>query len=525
MDNLSPRHSYEAPPEPRAAIGRYNIERQLGRGGMGEVLKGFDPVSLKHVAIKILDAEAYRDDEILRRFEREAQSALTLDHPNVARFFGMEYDEENRPFLVMEFIDGHPLDKWMKNNLDAPFSRIVDFAIQAARGLENAYHRSIIHRDIKPSNLIITPELNLKIIDFGLAKSLWDTSTITSTGMVVGTPRYISPEQGMGRSVDHRSDIYSLGATLYELLTRQPPYDGDTPLAIMMKHINTPLVPPYLVNPKIPGDVNEIVLKMMAKDPKERYQDYEPLIRDMESAKIHRLSKERRSAEMEHFAGNAATVMVDGSNNNDGATTPASRPASYLSEGLVNVSYTGPEEQPRSRASMVILSVAGLILVVLALAALFVPRNHEGEKSSNPISRKFASWMKKDKGTDKPAGTSPEERAREDADKIRQTQSRMEAVVSKVLQGQAVAPEKQVTIRELRNSGGMSDEDTMDAWGHDLTIVHSGDGAGVLVSSGRDGEENTDDDVRYPLDGTGKTVPKALRAEDMEPEKTNAGTK
>ena len=272
------------PPDDRRRIGRFIIEYMIGRGGMGEVYKAWDPENNRCVALKILDVKGYEDPDTLKRFQRESQAALVLDHPNIARFYGAEKDEQGHPIIAMDYIDGTGLDVVLDERPDIPFSQLVDYVVQTARGLENAYRRSIIHRDIKPGNLLIDKDGNVKIIDFGLAKSMWDNSALTGSGLVVGTPRYISPEQGMGRNVDHRSDIYSLGATFYELVTRRTPFEGDTPLAIMMKHISSPLVPPYMVNPQVPADISEIIMKMMAKDPNHRYQDYEPLIRDLESA-------------------------------------------------------------------------------------------------------------------------------------------------------------------------------------------------------------------------------------------------
>lgn len=521
MENLTPRHSYQPPAGARTTIGKYQVERVIGRGGMGEVLEAIDPSSGKHVAIKVLDADAYRDDELLRRFHREAQSALALDHINIARFYGLEYDDEDRPIIVMEFIAGHSLDQWLKKNPEPPFSQLVDFAIQTARGLENAYRRSIIHRDIKPSNLIVTAESMIKIIDFGLAKSMWDTSGLTGTGMVVGTPRYISPEQGMGRNVDHRSDIYSLGATLYELLTRQPPFDGETPMAIMLKHINTPLVPPYLVNPRVPGDVNEIVLRMMAKDPKERYQDYEPLIRDLESAKIHRLAKERRSVDMDTaMLGQAPTVAMQGTPR---SATMHSRPSSYLTEGLVDVKYNGPEETPQSNLSKILLTASGVLILLFAGTALFMPRQVEGKKQSSWLSQKVASVFKP--VDQKDVELSPEQLAQADVEKVHLTASRMEAIVSKILDQRSANRNKQVTIRSLRESGAMSEEETQDGWGNDFYLVQNGDGSGALYSKGRDGEEKSGDEFRYALDGSSRDVPPALKESDFAPAKEETGSR
>jgi len=186
------------PPAGARMIGRYRVVKQIGRGGMGEVLKAVDTATERTVAIKLIDAEAAREPDALRRFEREAKSAMALDHPRIAQIYAQEKDASGRPFLVMEYVDGKPLDRFLKENPEAPFSQLVDIVLQAAQGLDAAHRRSIIHRDIKPSNILITPAGGVKIIDFGLAKSLWDESSITATDMVVGTPRYISPEQGMG---------------------------------------------------------------------------------------------------------------------------------------------------------------------------------------------------------------------------------------------------------------------------------------------------------------------------------------
>ena len=242
MDTFSPSSPYGGSSyDSRTVIGRFQIEGLIGKGGMGKVLKARDPNDGRLVALKILDIEAYADDELRRRFEREAKSASLLDHANIAHIYGMELDENGHPVLVMEYIEGLPLDTIIKDNPDVSFSKMVDFVIQAARGLEYAYRRSIIHRDIKPSNLILASNGVLKIIDFGMAKSLWDNTSLTATGMVVGTPRYISPEQGMGRNVDHRADIYSLGATFYELLTRHPEVKAEVKAEVEMRSLLAPV--------------------------------------------------------------------------------------------------------------------------------------------------------------------------------------------------------------------------------------------------------------------------------------------
>jgi serine/threonine protein kinase len=519
MNETSPDPALPSGIPARTFIGKFEVVCVLGRGGMGEVVKAIEPMAKQAVAIKLLDAEAYADEDLLRRFEREGQAAQFLEHQNIARFYGMEYDDEARPIIVMEFVDGVPMDQLIRENLEMQFSSITDYCVQAAKGLEYAFRRSIIHRDIKPSNLIVMPTGMLKIIDFGLAKSLWDNTHLTGTGMVVGTPRYISPEQGMGRNVDHRSDIYSLGATLYELLTRQVPFDGETPMAIMMKHINSPLIPPYMINPKVPSDLNEIVIRMMAKDPKDRYQDYEPLIRDLESAKIHRLAKERRMPGDANVAGQSMAPITGSDptfiSDKDYSYSNTGRPSSYLTEGLVDVKYTGPEEAPVSRLKLVFLGLAGLLIIGMSLFLLSMPTTTiDGERKPSRLGKAISGMLAKPPAN-KTGGT-PAEQAKDDEEKITATRERMESLLSKVLTHREKSSKLEVpTVRELRRADVIGAEDAVDAWGTDFYIVNSGGGGGTLVSAGRDRAENTADDFRLSLDGSTRQIPKPRTAEDF----------
>jgi serine/threonine-protein kinase len=494
------------PPAGARMIGRYRVVKQIGRGGMGEVLKAVDTATDRTVAIKLIDAEAAREPDALRRFEREAKSAMALDHPRIAQIYAQEKDASGRPFLVMEYVDGKPLDRFLKENPEAPFSQLVDIVLQVAQGLDAAHRRSIIHRDIKPSNILITPAGGVKIIDFGLAKSLWDESSITATDMVVGTPRYISPEQGMGRGVDHRSDIYSLGATFYELVTRQSPFDGDTPLAIMMKHINSPLTPPYMINPHVPADINRIICKMMAKDPGERYQNYDELISELEQAKLHRLAKEGRLPDSELFAlGEAPTVHVG----------TQGTPRSYLTEGLVHVRLEDlPDPPPPSRMKIIALSVVGVLLIAAALYALLRPAQDEaGIRQPSPLARGVLALLGR---LEPPREPSAEQLAAEDAERVATTRARIELMINKILDYQRTAnrPGRLPTIKDLRRLGLATEEETRDGWGNDLIIISGGDG--VVKSVGRDGIEGTGDDFIFTASGTPQQVPRALTPEEIE---------
>lgn len=501
MDLTDPNPTTPLPSTPRL-IGRFRVDRLLGRGGMGEVHKAYDSTNKRDVAIKILDTRGYEDHDTLKRFEREAMAALVLDHPNIGRFYGTERDNEDRPIIVMEFIEGEGLDMLLQNTPDLSFSQRLDFVIQAAKGLEYAYRRSIIHRDVKPGNLLVDSSGRLKIIDFGLAKSLWDNSNLTGTGLVVGTPRYISPEQGMGRSVDHRSDIYSLGATFYEMVTGKTPFDGDTPLAIMMKHINAPLTPPYLVNPRVPNDMSDIIMKMMAKDPGHRYQDYEPLVRDLESAKIHRMAKERRTP------GNASglqTVVLP--ENLADYTDEYKAATSYLTEGLIDVEVPVAEEERTSPAKFILLSIAGMVVLGCALMLLLKPgaSDSDGEVSSS-LGKKIGALFAKNRGK-APETPTVTDIARRDEEFIRTTRARMDAVVSKLL---TLGRHRDFsTVAALRTEGLFTEEQTTDAWGNDF-YISDGSGGGVLVAPGRDGADNTADDFRMWLDGSQQTIPEPL---------------
>lgn len=495
-------------------IGRFTVKHTLGRGGMGQVLLAWDDEAKRLVAIKILNAEACEDPEMRQRFEREASAAMALNHTNIGRFHGTEVDQYGNPIIVMEYIEGISLESILKDNIELPFSVITDYVIQASRGLENAYRRSIIHRDIKPSNLLVTPSGELKVIDFGLAKSMWDNSNLTGSGSVVGTPRYISPEQGMGRNVDHRSDIYSLGATFYELVTHQPPFEGDTPLAVMMKHISTPLTPPYMINPKVPNDISDIIVKMMAKDPGERYQDYEPLIRELESAKIHRLSKERRQTEMNQVLTVAGNDWSESSIIN--STANSKTPASYLTEGLVEIHFEDdPAEKQTNTARNVVMVIIGITIVGIAIAMIMKPKPQDDTPQQQSWLAKSVTRLLSKSDTPITAKAKAAEFIKEDESKIVLTANRMESIVNYLVNNSSSFTDGIPTIRSLRSNNTFTQKDSQDAWGHDFYIT-DGSGHSVLRSDGRDGIEGTADDFRFAVDGREKVIPPLLTEDEAD---------
>jgi serine/threonine protein kinase len=495
-------------------IGRFEIIDTIGRGGMGEVLKGRDPYNSRIVAIKILDEAALKDRETLIRFEREAAAAAELDHPNIAKMYGLHYDDEGRPFIVMEYVDGTPLDRLLREKLDMQFSQMLDWIAQAAKGLEFARRRGIIHRDVKPANLIVDKDGAIRIIDFGLAKSMWDTSGVTATGMVVGTPRYMSPEQGMGRNVDHRSDIYALGATLYELITKQTPYDGDTPMSIMMKHINAPLTPPYVLHPKCPSDMNEIVVKMLAKDPNQRYQDYEPLIHDLESARIHRLAKERatETPSSDDLHGSPTMVELEPAQVGFDPHSSSRKNNPYLSEGLVKLDMSNipdAEDNPRSPVMMIMV---GVVILGFAVFAVFLQdRSAESRGEPGWLSRALGNMF----GAQRSETIDAEALVQQDIERIDQTSNRIDALRFHVNRFRRANTGEIPQPRDLVRAGIVRDEEMLkDGWGNPFTIRR--EGAEVMIlSPGRDGQLGNADDFKFSADSNRRIIPRSLRLEDL----------
>jgi len=252
----------------------YEIVEKLGEGGMGAVYKGVHLASRKTVAIKVLAERLARRREFLERFHREARVAIDLDHPNIVKGFdeGMAADIH---YFVMEYVHGKSAARLLKRHGRFSERRALDIARQVASALEYAHQRKLVHRDIKPDNLMIMRDGRVKIADYGLVKYADDLGQagLTAEGQIMGTPNYISPEQARGEPVDIRSDIYGLGATLYHLLTGQPPYQGTSSMAIIGMHARAPVPDPQKAHPELSDAACAIVRKMMAKDPAERFQD------------------------------------------------------------------------------------------------------------------------------------------------------------------------------------------------------------------------------------------------------------
>ncbi len=282
-------------------LGPYTIERRLSRGGMGIVLLGFDEALRRHVAIKVMDKGLLEDGDAIKRFEREARATAAVQHPNIAQVYLVGLADNDLPFLSMEYVDGTSLMEAIRARQPFSFAQVATLMEQVASALGAARKFNIIHRDIKPANIMLTRQGVAKVVDFGLAKIFFEDSYRTQEGMVLGTPSYMAPEQSQGRVVDHRADIYSLGATIYHVLLGRPPFQADSPVQIMMKHVTAPLIPMRSINPNIPIEFDEVIGRCLRKDVDERYQDYDALLDDVKRLRLQWTAREQGS-----IVGNAA---------------------------------------------------------------------------------------------------------------------------------------------------------------------------------------------------------------------------
>ncbi|MBZ0284901.1 MAG: protein kinase [Anaerolineae bacterium] len=266
-------------------LGKYEITERLGRGGMAEVYRGYHKELDRYVAVKVLHAFLADDPEFKSRFEREAKNVARLRHPNIVQVYDFDYDPEGESYyMVMELIEGATLKDRLTTISERkellPLEESLRIVREAAGALAYAHSRSMIHRDVKPANLMLDHDSRIVLTDFGIAKIVTGAQ-FTASGGMVGTPAYMAPEQGLGEAGDERSDLYSLGAILYQLVTGQLPYDAETPLAIILKHLNAPVPSTLALNPTLPEPIDQIIQKAMAKEPSDRYQSAAEMIDDL----------------------------------------------------------------------------------------------------------------------------------------------------------------------------------------------------------------------------------------------------
>ena len=259
---------------------RYELTGHLARGGMADVFTAKDTLLGRQVAIKILHSQFSSDQAFVKRFRREAQAAANLSHPNIVSIYDWGESDQTY-FIVMELVDGRSLRDVLKSEGALLPRRAVEIAAEVATALGVAHQGGLVHRDIKPGNILLTRTGAVKVTDFGIARAWDDSSELTKTGAVIGTATYFSPEQAQGVAADERSDLYSLGVVLYEMLTGRAPFQGDTPVAVAYQHVSTEAPFPSILNPDVPAEVDQVVMRAMHKDPNHRHQTAEELRRDL----------------------------------------------------------------------------------------------------------------------------------------------------------------------------------------------------------------------------------------------------
>ena len=359
---------------------RYVIKRKLGSGGMADVYLAEDQELGRRVALKLLNDRHASDEQFVERFRREAQSAAGLNHPSIVSIFDRGYAESTY-YIAMEFLDGRTLKELLIRNGPTPVPIAIDYARQILGALSFAHRNGIVHRDIKPHNIIVGSDGRLKVTDFGIARS--GASQMTEAGSIVGTAQYLSPEQARGAPVDPRSDLYSLGIVLYEMLTGHVPFTGDTPVEIAMKHLSQVPEPPSKLRPDVPHDLDAIVMRALAKDPDQRYESAEEM--DADLARVARGVAVARETE------DAMTQVLSGAGVAS-AQTMIQRPRSAVAPPPVPPAYRRPnayydyEEPPRGRSVWPWLLALGLIIAG-AIGGWFLYTKIQDQLNSNkPIS-------------------------------------------------------------------------------------------------------------------------------------------
>lgn len=283
---------------------RYRIIDKIGVGGMADVYRGEDTLLGRPVAIKILHANFANDDEFVSRFKREAQAAGKLNHPNIVNMYDVGFDQDLH-YIIMEYVDGKTLKEYITEKGRLSIDEAVKFTIAIGEGLEHAHAMGIVHCDIKPHNVIITRTGRVKVTDFGIARAMNSTNTVMYTNSIMGSAHYLSPEQASGKTIDGSTDIYSLGIVLYEMLSGKVPFEGETPIAVALKHVREKVIPPTRYNPSIPPLLESVVLKALSKDPKDRFESISDMMSDLRLSQGFTMSKTQR-----HEPYDFATQMI-----------------------------------------------------------------------------------------------------------------------------------------------------------------------------------------------------------------------
>ena len=356
---------------PRVYSGRYELTHLIARGGMAQVYRAMDRQLERPVALKVLFPELSVDRTFVERFRREAQAAANLSHPNIVPVFDWGEDDGSY-FIVMEYVEGRPLSAVLRDPQPMPPQQIATIGAGVAAALAFAHRHGVVHRDVKPGNVLITPDGDVKVTDFGIARAMNTEESLTQTGAVMGTAAYFSPEQAEGKGVDARSDIYSLGVVLYEMAVGRPPFTGDSPVAVASKHVRDMPVLPREANPAVPPALEAVVMKAMAKNPDDRYGSAEELRADLLRFADGRPVEAGDPGLTSVMAAFGATQAVP--------RRPAGR-WRFPAAGPRRRSRDDLERKKRTRNLIILLVV---LLVALAVIAFFLLRSVTGGNVSVP---------------------------------------------------------------------------------------------------------------------------------------------
>ncbi|WP_433370174.1 Stk1 family PASTA domain-containing Ser/Thr kinase [Streptosporangium sp. CA-115845] len=359
--------------QPRRLGDRYELDGVVGRGGMAEVYRARDIRLDRIVAIKTLRADLARDHIFQARFRREAQSAASLNHPSIVAVYDTGEDVSEGapvPYIVMEYVDGRTLRDLLRADRRLLPERAAELVDGILRALDYSHRGGIVHRDIKPANIMITRNGDVKVMDFGIARAMADSAaTMTQTAQVIGTAQYLSPEQARGERVDARSDLYSTGCVLYELLTGQPPFTGDSPVAIAYQHVREEPIPPSQIDPDIPQWADAIVLKAMAKDPAHRYQSAGEMRADIQRAMSGIPTDAQTMALSNNYGSATRTMQAPGPGGPATQRTTAVPAYEYGEEGG---GRTGERGRRRQQSNNTAVKTAAWILIPLLVIGAFI---------------------------------------------------------------------------------------------------------------------------------------------------------
>lgn len=347
----------------RTLADRYELVSHIARGGMADVYEARDTLLGRRVAVKVLHSQFSSDEAFVKRFRREAQAAANLSHPNIVSIYDWGEDGSTY-FIVMELIEGRTLRDVLKSERQLLPRRACEVGAEVAAALAVAHRAGLVHRDIKPGNILLAPDGTVRVTDFGIARAWDDSQELTRTGAVIGTATYFSPEQAQGMTADERSDLYSLGVVMYEMVTGMPPFTGDSPVAVAYQHVSTPVTAPSTLNADIPSVLETIITSALSKDPEGRYQTAD----DMRADLLRFLRGETPATVP---AADAPTQMMT-------TVTPPTVPPDETYRRLA-------EERPPSQVPFILTAFALLVALGVGLFLIFRLMNSTATDDSNLV--------------------------------------------------------------------------------------------------------------------------------------------